>query len=268
MRNSLSLSTTDERFTDIIGHDRQEIDSPDPYRPSCRNYLDRIETILSIVEKSIPSGARVAEMGAAQGNMSLLLAEKGVRVTAVDLNPIFLEYSKMKHERGDVTWVLSNIQDFKPSEPFDAVILGEVIEHCAWPERIVAQVLGFVKPGGILIVTTPNGGRLFNRLRNLSSFDTDEKRKALEKRQFGPDGEDHLFLLTLPEMRSLAPPEVTVIETGYLGGTLVFNRMTHHLFRILPVRLYARMIRGLAHLPLFNRLFFQNIYMAVRKAEG
>jgi 2-polyprenyl-6-hydroxyphenyl methylase/3-demethylubiquinone-9 3-methyltransferase len=267
MKSSFDLPGMEDRFAGIAAHDRQEIDNPDPYQPSCRNYLDRIQTIVSIVEKAVPPGASVAEIGAAQGNMSLLLAEQGYRVTAVDINPMFLEYSRMKYDRGDMTWVLSNIEDFKPSESFDAVILGEVIEHCAWPEKIVSKVLGFVKSGGILVITTPNGERLFSRLPNFSAFDSEEKRQALEKRQFGPDGEDHLFLFTVREMKSLVPNQERVVGTGYLGGTLVFNRLTHHLFRILPLRFYARLIRALAHLPIFNRFFFQNVYMVVRKTS-
>lgn len=268
MKNSKELSAgSADRFSHMIEVDQREIDNPDPYRPACRNYMDRIGTLVGMVQKREAPGAEVAEIGSAQGNMSLMLAEAGYRVWAVDINPAFLDYSRRKYERGDLTWVHSNLEDFKPDRPLDAVILAEIIEHCAWPEKVIAKALEILKLGGFLIVTTPNAEKIGEHLPTFSNFKGDEKRRELEKMQFGPAGEDHLFLFTMGEMKGLAPKGAVLREWGYLGGSLVLNSRTHHLFRWMPVRFYSRLIRWLARVPLLNRFSFHNIYMVLQKSD-
>lgn len=51
---------------------------------------------------------------------------------------------------------------------FDVVLCSEVIEHVQGnPRTAFAALLRFVRPGGRLIVTTPNLARLFNRIKLL-----------------------------------------------------------------------------------------------------
>lgn len=266
MKNSFDLAKTlSDRFARILETDQREIDNPDPYRPACRNYMDRIEKIMMLVGKMSPPGVAVGEIGCAQGNMSLLLAEKGYKVKAFDINPDFLEYSKLKYEHGDMEWVHSNLEDLAEGLRFDAIILGEIIEHCAWPEKVIQTAVHRLNPGGLLIVTTPNAEKMGEHLPTFSKFESEEKRKELEKTQFGPAGEDHLFLFTMKEMLSLVPEGTEIIEAGYLGGSLAFNSKSHHLFRVLPLKFYAKIIRAAAQLPILNRFSFHNLYMVLRK---
>jgi 2-polyprenyl-3-methyl-5-hydroxy-6-metoxy-1,4-benzoquinol methylase len=266
MKNSNELvKNAPDNICHFLEVDQREIDNPDQYKPACRNYLDRIETVIDIVRAKIPSGGQVVEIGCAQANMSLLLAEKGYRVQAVDIDVSFLEYSKLKYEKGEIVWVHSNLEEIKPTTLFDAVILGEIIEHCAWPEKVISRALDLLKPGGILIATTPNAEKIREHLPTFSTFDTLEKRQELEKRQFGPAGEDHLFLFTMEEMKSLVPAGAALIDWGYLGGTLALNSRTHHLFRFLPINFYRKLIRVLARIPFINRYSFHNLYMVIRK---
>jgi 2-polyprenyl-3-methyl-5-hydroxy-6-metoxy-1,4-benzoquinol methylase len=44
----------------------------------------------------------------------------------------------------------------KLKRPFDAVAMFHVLEHSREPERLVLQARGFLRPGGILVVRTPN----------------------------------------------------------------------------------------------------------------
>ena len=52
-----------------------------------------------------------------------------------------------------------------PDEQFDLVVLQEVIEHLPQPPYIVFdRIPKFMKPGGMLFLTTPNGSRMRNIL--------------------------------------------------------------------------------------------------------
>jgi 2-polyprenyl-3-methyl-5-hydroxy-6-metoxy-1,4-benzoquinol methylase len=266
MKNSFEIGKKfTGQFTKLLETDQREIDNPDPYKPACRNYMDRIETVIELVKKMTPPHSVVAEIGSAQGNMSLLLAEQGYQTQAIDIDPAFLEYSKLKYEHGDLVWLHSNLEELNPSLLFDAVILGEIIEHCAWPEKVIVNAISHLKPGGILIATTPNAEKLLDPTPTFSEFMDEEKRRELEKLQFGPAGEDHLFLFTMKEMKTLVPQKSKLIDWGDLGGSLALNSRTHHLFRFLPLSAYRRMIRWMSKVPILNRFSFHNIYMVIQK---
>jgi SAM-dependent methyltransferase len=49
-------------------------------------------------------------------------------------------------------------------EPADVVIAGEVVEHLDAPGPFFGSLLQLVRPGGLLVVTTPNAYRLLNFL--------------------------------------------------------------------------------------------------------
>ncbi len=269
MRNSLSLLTHLENgLKKICAYDTREIDNLRPHHPDCLSYIDRIDTVLKIVKRGYPEGEgfRVGDFACAQGNLGLMLAEGGFSVSAVDIRRDFLRYSQMKYEHGRIAWICGNLDTpcFMPNT-FDVIILGELIEHCAYPEIILAGLTGVLKSGGMILLTTPNGSRLLTKLPTFGSVMKQKRRAELEKRQYGPEAEDHLFLFTPDEILSILPGDLRVVESGYLGGTVMINRFTYRLLEIFPVTVIRRLIRIGSHIPVFNRLTYSNIYAVLIK---
>lgn len=58
-----------------------------------------------------------------------------------------------------------------PDKTFDAIIFTEIIEHVIFPQILLAEVSRILKPGGFLILTTPNIHCLGNRLAVLMGVD-------------------------------------------------------------------------------------------------
>jgi SAM-dependent methyltransferase len=200
--------------------------------------------------------------------MSLLLAEKGYTVTAVDQDANFLEYSQLKYEKGNIQWVQANFSDENiPIEPVDVAILGEIIEHCAYPEKIIENILSYVKPGGICIITTPNGNRIKAQLPSFRQVLREYSRDTLARRQFGPDGSDHLFLFTLKEARSIIPQQTQLLGCGYLGGSILIHASSIALLAWFRPRIIKKMIRFLAGIPVINRRTFHNFYLIFKKVN-
>lgn len=50
-----------------------------------------------------------------------------------------------------------------PTETFDVVMLAEVIEHLVDTDHVLVEARRVLKPGGVLLVTTPNLAAWFNR---------------------------------------------------------------------------------------------------------
>ena len=240
---------------------------------ACDSFADfqRIDKIIRLVKK-YSFGKKVLDIGCAQGNISTLLAEQGFEATALDLNKNFLNYAKKKREFGKITYVRANAMHlpFK-ANTFDAVILGEIMEHVAYPEKLIAQAKKVLKKEGLLIVTTPNNhiflGLLSGNRPELFRFNHLEERKDLLKRQFGPAGKDHLFVFdTMSLQRIVSENGLSMVEKGYTNSYLI-NNLTSPIISIFPKSFLQAIDRLFVKLPFFKEKFSLGLYTTCRKQK-
>ena len=91
-----------------------------------------------------------------------VFAREGMKVTALDISPEALvqaqEIARKWGVENKIKTVQGRAQDI-PGDmgPYDAVILGEILEHVRDPERILDRAWAVVKPGGRILATTPVG---------------------------------------------------------------------------------------------------------------
>lgn len=178
-------------------YDLLEIYRDTSHRGYTHAYDNRRRQTLRLLTDVVPPGSRILDVAGAQGNFSLALAELGYRVTWNDLREDLAGYVQLKHERGEIEFAPGNALNLRFPEAFDAVLITEVIEHVAHPDVFLASIAGLVKPGGYLIVTTPNGAYFRN---SLPKFSDCPDPGAFEAQQFGPDADGHIFLLHPEEL--------------------------------------------------------------------
>ena len=178
-------------------------------------------------------GSRILDVAAAQGNFTLALAEIGYEVTWNDFRAELADYVRRKHEHGVVHYVPGNVLELRFPEPFDAVLLGEVIEHVAHPDRFLAKISEFVRPDRWIILTTPNGGYLRNPLPRFSDCENPEQYEAL---QFKPNADGHIFLLHDDEIVRLSHAAgLDLRELRHFGNVLTSGHMKlNALLRLIP----------------------------------
>jgi 2-polyprenyl-3-methyl-5-hydroxy-6-metoxy-1,4-benzoquinol methylase len=181
-------------------YDRMEIYGDRSHKGYVYAYQNRQRKTLEAVKQVTSPGARILDLAAAQGNFSLLLAEQGYDVTWNDLRSELMDYVKLKYEHGSVSFAPGNAFELEFDELFDVVLITEIIEHVAHPDEFLRQVAGLVKPGGCVVMTTPNGGYFRNNLPRFSDCPNPEQ---FESEQFKPDGDGHIFLLHVDEIQSL-----------------------------------------------------------------
>lgn len=179
------------------GDDERHLYHPNRRKAAVFGFFLRLETVIDLVKKYSP-GKRVADIASAQGNFSVLLAEAGFEVTAVDLQEDFLRYARKKHTHGKLETVHANFLEYRDAQGFDAMIMGEIIEHVAFPEQLLECARANLKPGGILVLTTPNGNEY---AQGLPTYKQVTNLEALIPRQF--HWGDHLFLYTDEELTEL-----------------------------------------------------------------
>ncbi len=165
-----------------------------------RSYENRREMTLQLLTEAVPIGARVLDVAAAQGNFSLSLAELGYDVTWNDLRADLAEYVQLKHEFGNITFAPGNAFELGFPAPFDAVLITEIIEHVAHPDEFLTKVALLVKPGGYVVMTTPNGAYFRN---SLPKFSECSDPSVYEGIQFKPNADGHIFLLHPEEIERL-----------------------------------------------------------------
>lgn len=172
-------------------------------------YNNRRQHTLELVKQVANPGAKILDVAAAQGNFSIWLAEMGYEVTWNDLRADLIDYVQMKQELGAIHFAPGNVFTLGFENEFDVVLVTEIIEHVAHPDQFLSKIATLTKPGGYIIVTTPNGEYFRNKLPKFSDCPDPGMFEAM---QFKPDADGHIFLLHLDEIYELAQKTGLIVE--------------------------------------------------------
>jgi len=98
----------------------------------------------------------VADLGAGEGTLSQLLAQRADKVIAVDLSPKMVEFGAglaRRHGLENLEFRVGDIED-PPLEPgsLDMAFLSQALHHAEHPPRALEAAFRALKPGGRLVV--------------------------------------------------------------------------------------------------------------------
>ena len=154
----LSILSVEDMFDGFSGDDGW-------YRNYCVSNMKRIASDSLFVASHLNSGDRLLDVGAVPPLMVAMLRRLGFSNLSIS-DPSENHFSSFcsKHNIDYVQDDLLNNHFRDPIEQFDFVCLNEVIEHLAGNLIIAVESVAMcVRPGGHLLVTTPN-------LRSLSGL--------------------------------------------------------------------------------------------------
>lgn len=97
------------------------------------------------IVRALPPG-RVLEVGCLDGRYLERLRERGWSVQGIDIQPQPRDYI-VEHDAAEA---------FPFGPEFDLVVAAEVIEHVVDTDAFLANCAAVLKPGGLLVLTTPN----------------------------------------------------------------------------------------------------------------
>ncbi len=115
--------------------------------------LDRIWDALRLSR-----GARVLDAGCGSGQLAIALAERGARVTGIDLSPEMIRRARdHAHERGvDIEWRTGDVTQLAdPLAVFDAIQARVLLQFVPDVPAALRELRRVLKPGGRLLASVP-----------------------------------------------------------------------------------------------------------------
>lgn len=98
---------------------------------------------------------RVLDVGCSTGYLAERLHQRGATVVGLDLDERAAEQARQFCEAVHVGDVETMELPFAPAS-FDAILCGDLIEHLRDPQAFLERVRPLLKPGGRLVLSTPN----------------------------------------------------------------------------------------------------------------
>ncbi len=97
----------------------------------------------------------ILDVGCGLGYLTFVLNKLGHKVTGLDVSSNAIKYAKENF--GDL-FVQGTIEQYLPltGNSFDYIIASEIIEHLLDPVDFIQKLINLVRPGGKIIITTPN----------------------------------------------------------------------------------------------------------------
>jgi SAM-dependent methyltransferase len=114
----------------------------------------------------------ILDVGCGSGSNSLALVAKGHKVRGVDISEEGIARYRGHGFDGHVVDLESGI-DY-PDGTFDLAFCSEVIEHMTSPEILAGEMFRVLKPGGRLVLSTPNSAFWLYRALGMIGFTVSE----------------------------------------------------------------------------------------------
>ena len=105
-------------------------------------------------------GLRILEIGCGDGRLAVELGRRGADVVAADFSPVAVQMAEERARQEGVGTVEARVEDIQSlpdsDASFDIVVSCETIEHVPHPPTAIGELVRVLKPGGTLLLTTPN----------------------------------------------------------------------------------------------------------------
>jgi 2-polyprenyl-3-methyl-5-hydroxy-6-metoxy-1,4-benzoquinol methylase len=185
------------------------------------------------VRTFVSTGA-LLDVGASYGHF-LHAARDGFTAYGVELNPTAVEWSRQTFGVENFVGSLYAIPKTIPA-PFDVVVAWDVIEHLDEPRRALRVLRSYLKPGGMLFLSSPDAGSLMSRV--------------MGSRWVYQDPVQHINLFSRANLTRLLEQNGFIVQAHtYFGRQYrlkyVFNRLDY-LSQGRPTGVF---VRPLTHLP-------------------
>lgn len=104
----------------------------------------------------IKSSHNVVDIGCGDGYGIFYLSKYCTKAVGIDVDSRTIQIAKNKYQAANLSYQSVDKDQWQLSDKFDLVTCFEVFEHVPEPEVILRKIQQILRPGGILIISTPN----------------------------------------------------------------------------------------------------------------
>jgi len=98
----------------------------------------------------------VLDIACGEGYGSNLLSKNARAVTGVDIDARTIKAASGKYSKNNLKFIQGRVEDIPAAEnSFDVVVSFETLEHSSEHGKIFSEIKRVLKPGGLLIISTP-----------------------------------------------------------------------------------------------------------------
>ena len=135
-----------DRWHEEIAEGEGEDNSGSPWHQMAKAHLQDIQ------------GKKTLEIGCGRGGFSKYLLEQGAQLTAADFSNSAVNFTRrLLRDAPACETLVADIQAIPFSDDhFDVVVSLETLEHVPDPDKGLAELVRVVRPGGKIVITTPN----------------------------------------------------------------------------------------------------------------
>lgn len=141
---------TPGQLRQLYGADYYVFEEPDEHRWT-RAVQQYVLHLLPLEDRL---GRRLLDVGCALGHLAALARARGWRVTGIDVSPDAVSRASVRFGLDVRAGSLGRHRE--TLGPFDAIFLGDCIEHVGEPATLLAEVRRALAPGGAVCIDTPN----------------------------------------------------------------------------------------------------------------
>lgn len=118
----------------------------------------RLDFITGFLQSSLPSYAKILDVGCGNGVISRHLGKFGFNVTGIDVSDKTIDKATALNTFSNVKFIKKSAEELMATgEQYDAIICSEVLEHLDNPESLLKVLNKTLSQNGKLIITVPNG---------------------------------------------------------------------------------------------------------------
>jgi ubiquinone/menaquinone biosynthesis C-methylase UbiE len=127
----------------------------------------------------IGTGATVLDAACGSGYGSGILAQRARRVVAVDLSSEALAYAREHYQLPNIEFARADLSEpiGLPDGSCDAIVSFETIEHVPNQRVMLSEFHRILKPGGMLIISSPDRDIITGRAHEINEFHVAELSK-------------------------------------------------------------------------------------------
>lgn len=146
------------KFGYLFGQDGQRRDPG----PVLKGFHRLTSFIFPPLFADLPAGrpGRLLDVGCGDGDLVRAAQDRGWNAEGVDPDPGGVEFAR---RRGLTVHLGSLVGQGYEAEQFDAIVMSHVVEHLCDPIAVLQECHRILKPGGRLILATPNADSQFHR---------------------------------------------------------------------------------------------------------